>query len=359
MISSEDRQMAIQLIDEAMTAGARQANACQVMGIDARTLRRWKKQLLVSLELQDQRKIAAADRVPTNKLTEAEQVQIIETCNLPEYKSLPPSQIVPMLADKGKYIASESSFYRTLRAVDQVNRRGRAEMPKSRQKPKGYNATGPNQIWSWDITYLASTLRGVFYYLYLVEDVFSRKIVGWEIHESESAEHASLLIRKACLEENIHQEGLVLHSDNGSPMKGATMLATLQKLGVVPSFSRPSVSDDNPFSESLFRTLKYTPAYPNQPFKDLSAAREWVHSFTQWYNSKHRHSAIRYVTPNQRHSGKEHAILAHRKSVYNAAKQRNPARWSGRIRNWDRIEEVWLNPPKEVRAAEQKLALAA
>lgn len=350
--------MAIELIDEAMKAGARQFKACQIVGIHPRTLRRWQKQRLASQEVQDQRKTAAAERVPTNKLSEAEKALIIETSNLPEYKSLPPSQIVPMLADKGEYIASESSFYRTLRAADQVNRRGRAAHPKNSPKPKAYNATKPNQIWSWDITYLASSVRGVFYYLYLIEDIFSRKTVGWEIHESESAEHASQLIRKTCLAENVHQEGLVLHSDNGSPMKGATMLATLQKLGVVPSFSRPSVSDDNPFSESLFRTLKYTPSYPNQPFEDLAAAREWVHGFVQWYNGAHRHSAIRYVTPNQRHSGEEHAILALRKRVYDAAKDRNPARWSGAIRNWNRIEEVWLNPPKEIRAEAQKLAMA-
>ena len=137
------------------------------------------------------------------------------------------------------------------------------------------------------------------------------------------------------------------------------MLATLQNLGVVPSFSRPSVSDDNPFSESLFRTLKYTPIYPNKPFEDLMVAREWVHSFVQWYNNEHRHSGIRFVTPNQRHNGEEHAILAQRKCVYAAAKQQMPARWSGKIRNWNRIEEVWLNPPKEIRAEEQKLAMAA
>jgi len=351
--------MAIKLIDEAMIAGARQVKACEVVGIDSRTLRRWKKHGLDSQKLQDQRKLSAVDRVPANKLSESEQAQIITTCNLPEYKSLPPSQIVPLLADKGEYIASESSFYRTLRAVDQVNRRGRAEAPKNSPKPKGYKATGPNQVWSWDITYLASSTRGMFYYLYLIEDIFSRKIVGWEIHENESAEHASQLIRKTCLAENIHQEGLVLHSDNGSPMKGATMLATLQKLGVVPSFSRPSVSDDNPFSESLFRTLKYTPTYPNQPFKGLTEAREWVHGFAEWYNNQHRHSAIRYVTPGQRHNGEDHEILVQRKRIYDAAKQRNPARWSGETRNWNRIKEVWLNPPKEIRAEEQKQAMAA
>ncbi len=178
-------------------------------------------------------------------------------------------------------------------------------------------------------------------------------------HQEESAEHASYLIHKACLAEGIHQEGLVLHSDNGSPMKGATMLATLQKLGVVPSFSRPSVSNDNPYSESLFRKLKYTPAYPSKPFESIKAARQWVHEFVRWYNEEHRHSAIRYVTPGQRHRGEDRAILEERKAVYEMAKEKNPQRWSGDIRNWNPVSEVWLNPPKEVRTEEQSLPKAA
>ncbi len=359
MISSEDRQMAIKLIKEATVAGARQHKCCEIIGIAQRTLRRWKQQQKAPQGTQDQRKASAAHRVPSNKLSESERQQMIEICNLPEYKSLPPSQIVPILADKGVYIASESSFYRVLRDAGQVNRRGRAESPKNQSKPKGYNATAPNQVWSWDITYLASAVRGNFFYLYLVEDIFSRKIVGWEVHEAESAEYASQLIRKTCLAEKIHQEGVVLHSDNGSPMKGATMLATLQKLGIVPSFSRPSVSDDNPYSESLFRTLKYAPSYPNRPFLDLNSARNWVHGFVQWYNHQHRHSAIQYVTPAQRHEGEDHAILSQRKAVYGAARKRNPRRWSGSTRNWDRIDNVWLNPPKEIRSEEQKVAMAA
>ncbi len=181
-------------------------------------------------------------------------------------------------------------------------------------------------------------------------DIFSRKIVAWEVHESESAEHASVLIRKACLAEGIHQAGFVLHADNGGPMKGATMLAALQKLGVVPSFSRPSVSDDNPYSESLFRTLKYTPAYPSKPFESIEAARQWVHSFVQWYNEEHRHSAICYVTPNQRHRGEDRDLLKQREAVYETARQQNPERWSGKTRNWNPVEEVWLNPPKEHQA---------
>jgi transposase InsO family protein len=184
----------------------------------------------------------------------------------------------------------------------------------------------------------------MFYRLYLVMDIYSRKIVGWEIHENETAEHASLLIRKACLTEGVIAEGLVLHSDNGSPMKGATMLATLQRLGVVPSFSRPSVSNDNPYSESLFGTMKYTPSFPSKPFESMAVAREWVHGFVRWYNYEHHHSGIRFVTPSERHSGEEQAILDNRKAVYEEAKNRNPERWSRQTRNWMPIGEVWLNP---------------
>lgn len=352
MISPEDRQTAITLVEEAVKAGARQERACEVLELTQRTLRRWNKQLTEKQELKDRRKAAASVRTPANKLTEQENAKIINICNQPEYQSLPPSQIVPRLTDQGQYIASESSFYRVLREAKQVNNRGRANSARTVEKPKGYKAEAPNQVWSWDITYLAAVTRGVFYKLYVIEDIFSRKIIGWEVHRQESAEHASCLIRKACLAEGIHQEGLVLHSDNGSPMKGSTMLATLQKLGIVPSFSRPSVSDDNPFSESLFRTLKYTPTYPNQPFESIDAARQWVHDFVQWYNKEHRHSAIRYLTPNQRHRGEDKTILEKREAVYKSAKQKNPQRWSGQTRNWSPVTEVWLNPPKEVRAKE-------
>jgi putative transposase len=359
MISAEDRRMAMELINEAVEAGARKERACEILGITARTLRRWEEQIANGQKLKDKRKEAANNRSPSNKLTNDEKGQILDICNKPEYKSLPPSQIVPILADQGQYIASESSFYRVLREADQVNNRGKANAPKKVEKPKGFKAQGPNEVWSWDITYLASTTVGRFFRLYMIEDIFSRKITGWEVHENETAEHASCLIRKACLVEGVHQEGLVLHSDNGSPMKGATMLATLQKLGVIPSFSRPSVSDDNPFSESLFRTMKYTPAYPSKPFDSIDAAREWVHDFVQWYNNEHRHSGIRYVTPSQRHQGEDVAILEKRKEVYQAAKEKNPERWSGQVRNWDPITEVWLNPPKEIRAEEQNLPKAA
>ncbi|MGR8935204.1 MAG: IS3 family transposase, partial [Gammaproteobacteria bacterium] len=247
---------------------------------------------------------------------------------------------------QGVYLASESSFYRVLRAEGQLQHRGKAQAPRTVAAPKSQVAVGPNQVWTWDITYLATTVAGLFFRLYLILDIYSRKIVGWEIHERECADYAALLIQKACWAEKISAPGLVLHADNGSPMKGATMLATLQRLGVVPSFSRPSVSNNNPYSESLFGTLKYTPSYPAQPFDGLDAARAWVQGFVQWYNHQHRHSGIRFVTPAERHQGLDQDILAARKRVYETAKQQRPERWSGETRNWSPIGEVWLNPEK-------------
>jgi len=186
----------------------------------------------------------------------------------------------------------------------------------------------------------------VFFYLYLIMDVYSRKIVGWEVFDTESAEHAAVVFHKAHLREGLARESLVLHSDNGSPMKGATMLATLQRLGVLPSFSRPSVSNDNPYSESLFKTLKYHPGFPEKPFESLDDSRQWVAGFQHWYDDIHRHSALKFVTPGERHRQEDIAILQSRKRLYEAAKAQRPERWSGPSRNWEPEKTVYLNPNK-------------
>jgi hypothetical protein len=190
-----------------------------------------------------------------------------------------------------------------------------------------------------------------------VEDIFSRMIVGWSVEEVESAEHAARLIERACQEQAIARGKLTLHSDNGGPMKGATLLATLERLGVLPSFSRPSVSDDNPYSESLFKTLKYRPSYPDGAFDGLDEAREWVRRFVQWYNAEHLHSAIRFVTPRSRHLGLDKAILDKRRTVYEQAKRLNPLRWSRQTRNWSPITEVHLNPKKETVKTQVKIPI--
>ena len=334
--------MAIEWITQATNQGARQKPACEVVGISSRTLQNWRLH-----GMKDHRQ--TVKKTPPNKLSQAQRKAILDVCNSEEFKSKAPKQIVPELADRGLYLASESSFYRILRDANQLHHRGRSAPPET-ARPEPFSADGPNQVWSWDITYLASQIKGVFYYLYLFMDIYSRKIVGWEVYENESSEQAAEVLRKARLAEAIcsHHE-LVLHSDNGSPMKGATMLATLQKLGVVASFSRPSVSNDNPFSESLFKTLKYVPAYPSKPFENLDKARRWVATFVDWYNDCHRHSGIKYVTPSQRHNGEDVAILERRKQVYELAKKQYPERWSGDIRNWDHESLVRLNPVNEQR----------
>ena len=204
-------------------------------------------------------------------------------------------------------------------------------------------AIGPNEIYSWDITYLKSQITGKFYYLYMFMDIYSRKIVGYRVHECESMEFSAALLEEICFRERILVNQLVVHADNGGAMKGATMLATMQKLGVMPSFSRPRVSDDNPYSESLFKTLKYCPKYPSRPFDSLDTANGWVGEFVDWYNNKHLHSGIKFVTPASRHAGKDEEILKQRKEVYQKAMMKNPNRWSGEIRNWNKIEEVFLN----------------
>lgn len=331
-------------IKEAVAAGARQTRACDEAGISVRTLQRWSEG---GGDVKADGRPDALRPTPVNKLSQAEREQIVEVCNQPAYASLPPSQIVPRLADEGEYIASESSFYRVLKANDQLHERGRSQQRRPVRPATTHIAEEPNEVWSWDITYLAACVRGLFYYLYLVEDIFSRKIVSWEVYEQESGEQAATVIERGVFREKCLHKPLILHSDNGSPMKSYTLMAKLEDLGISPSYSRPRVSNDNAFPEALFRTLKYCPQWPSQGFKSLDEARQWVQRFVQWYNQEHRHSKIRFVTPAQRHAGEDIAILAQRKRVYEQARQKNPSRWSGNTRNWEPVAEVTLNPVKK------------
>ncbi len=337
-MSCEDRSECIVLIREAVKAGARKFRACETLDLEIRTIERWE------INLEDGRR--GPLNPPSNALSPEERAKVLEIANSAKYASLAPCQIVPKLADEGIYIASESSFYRILNEEKLMAHRTRAK-PRKNKKPDELIALRPNQIWSWDITYLKAGIKGSYFYLYLPMDIFSRKIVHWEIHKSESAELASSMIEKACLINEIKSQQITLHSDNGGPMKGSTMLSTLQRLGVVPSFSRPSVSDDNPFSESLFRTLKYCPSYPERGFANIEEAKKWVEKFVNWYNNIHLHSGISFVTPASRHSGEDIVILKNRHAVYEKAKAKKPERWSKAVRNWSKINEVELNPKRE------------
>ncbi len=352
MIPVKTKRKVVSLITNACRDGANKQYACDLIGISIRTLQRWTENKKDQSQIkEDQRQFVK--HIPANRLSSEEKQEIINICNSEEYKSLPPSQIVPDLADKGIYVGSESSFYRVLHEYGQQKHRGKASVRRN-NKPEEFIATGPNQVWTWDITYLPTVLKGNFHYLYMITDIYSRKIVGWEVHESQNDKFSSELIRRTYVSESIKGKNIVLHSDNGSPMKGATMLITLQNLGVIPSFNRPSVSNDNPFSESLFKTLKYIPSYPSKPFDSIESARDWVLGFVRWYNHSHHHSSIKYVTPHQRHTGEDHKILENRRKVYREAKKNNSARWSGNIRNWDNIMEVSLNPDN---TAKHKLAV--
>jgi len=341
MIHPSDRALAVELIQEASRNGARLIPACGELNISVRTYERWVSEGGIK---EDQRPIVTRPE-PKNKLTTEERNEIITILKKEEFVDLPPSQIVPKLADQCIYIASESSFYLILREQNMQQHRGQSKRSE-RKLPESYFAKAPNQVWTWDITWLKGPVKGNFYRLYLIIDLFSRKVVGWEVWESEEATYAEELIKKAVISEKIHGNPLVLHSDNGSPMKAATFQVLLENLGIQSSYSRPRVSNDNPYSEAMFRTLKYRPEFPNKGFETLDEAREWSNRFVHWYNHEHQHSGIKFVTPDQCHTGAYLDILKNREAVYEQAKQKHPERWSGPTRNWSAHTDVALNPMK-------------
>ena len=346
MIGLEDRRALARDIHTAHDAGARLQLACKTAGIELRTLQRWTAH--EGLVAGDGRP-AAARPMPSHALSPHERAQLLAVANEPRFAAVPPARIVPMLADEGVYLASESSFSRVLRAEGQTAHRGRAKAPKAVRPPTTHIATAPRQVWCWDMTYLPAKVLGRWFHLYLILDLYSRKIVGWEVHATDDSEHAAHLVRRAALAESIATLTTkpVLHGDNGSTLKATTVLAMLNWLGVKPSYSRPRVSDDNAYAEALFRTAKYRPEFPAKGFADLDDARTWASGFVRWYNHDHRHSGIRYVSPAQRHAGDDHAILAARHALYSRARELNPARWSGRTRNWSPVGAVTLNPERD------------
>ena len=353
MISLVDRLALANNIDTARQSGARALSACQTAGITPRTLQRWNthdaKGCKPGLESGDGRPQATRP-TPSHALSELERAQLIAVANEPRFAAIPPARIVPMLADEGVYLASESSFSRVLVRAGQNAHRGRAKAPRASRPPTTHIATAPGQVWCWDMTYLPTAgVLGRWFYLYLIVDLYSRKIVGWEVHAEDSAAHAAHVLNRTALAEGIHAvtQKPVLHGDNGATLRATTVLAMLHWLGVKPSYSRPRVSDDNAYAESLFRTAKYRPEFPVKGFVDLDAARAWAKHFVHWYNIEHRHSGINYVSPAQRHAGEDVAILAARDQLYQKAKQANPQRWSGDTRNWKPIGPVTLNPERD------------
>lgn len=346
MIGLEDRRSLAQDIQDARDGGARLKQVCDVAGIDARTLQRWNSR--EGLTKGDGRP-AALRPTPSHALSLDERAKLVSVANEARFCAVPPARIVPMLADEGVYLASESTFARVLRTHGQTAHRGRAKAPRAKRPPTTHIASAVSQVWCWDMTYLPATVIGRWFHLYLILDLYSRKIVGWEVHANDSSDHAVHLVRRTALSEGIAAltDKPVLHGDNGSTLKATTVLAMLEWLGVKPSYSRPRVSDDNAYAESLFRTAKYRPEFPVKGFATLQAARQWGAAFVHWYNVEHKHSGIRYVSPQQRHTGEDHAILGARHSLYTQAKARNPARWARNTRDWSPIGPVTLNPERD------------
>ncbi|MBN2884529.1 IS3 family transposase [Patescibacteria group bacterium] len=339
LISREERELAIELINEAVSSGSRIMSACRSIGISTTTFDRWQAGSII-----DSRK-GSFKSIP-QKLTESEEKQIIEICCSNEYKDSNPYKILADLLDKGIYIASESTFYRVLRKNSLVNHRGNSRPTNKRNPPPERKATGPNQVWTWDITYLKSNIRGIFYYAYVIIDIWDRSIVKWAIHDREEDSLAQELFKCALLDNN--EPNVFVHSDNGSPMKGVTLMALFYDLGICNSYSRPRVSNDNPFIESFFKTVKYGASYPGK-FPNILIAREWFASFVDGYNTSHRHSGINFITPQEMRSGKYISIAKNRNKVMLQAKDKNPCRWSNNVKQLPIRHVVYLNPTADTR----------
>lgn len=338
MISEPCKKQLIESIDEAVTSGARQSKACQLVGITARTLQNWHKDGVV-----DKRK--GSEKHVVRKLSQKERQKIIEICTSERFKDMNPYEIVAILAQESNYIASESTMYRVLRAHNMIHQRSNDKPRQKSRKPPQVVATGPNQVFTWDITWLHTVVQGIFLYAYVIIDIFDRSIVGWEIHDREDEQLARDLFHR--LSKRLDISGAHLHSDNGNPMKGLSLMALLYTLGVSNSFSRPRVSDDNPFIESFFKTLKYSLKYPGR-FQNIAEAREWMAEFIDWYNTEHLHSSIGYVTPQQRRSGEDIKIFKTRNKTMDAARKQFPERWGNRpVRTWISKDTVILNPDKK------------
>ena len=345
MIPSEDRGAIVALLEEGISRGVSAKAIADLFGLATRTLRRWGLMIRAQGFSPDQRK--GASRHVMHRFTEEERQQVLSTVNDPRFADLTPNQIVAILAEEGVYVGSESTIYRIMRQEGLLNHRGRSRPPREPREPPVLEATGIHQVLAWDITLVPGPVKGQFYYLYMVMDVWSRRILGVEVHERECAELVRDFFKRICRDEGINRKsGSILHSDNGAAMRSYTLAAKLKELGIGMSFSRPRVSNDNAYAESLFRTLKYHHSYPLRRFRNLLSVRAWADGFVDLYNTEHRHSGIKYVTPNQRHYGEADAICSIRQETYEQARQQHPGRWSRPPRDWRQPQIVQLNHPR-------------
>jgi transposase InsO family protein len=328
----------LELEEQASSLCIQKTIFCSYFSIPIRSLQRWKKK-----KNQNTLEKKRSRKPPANKLTEAEELKIMEVVNSKDFCDLTPDAIVAKLSDQGLYLASPRTIYRLLKKHKLCSKRRRGHNT-NHSKPKELIATGPNQIYSWDITYIKVIGKKRFHYLYMMIDIYSRKIVMHRLHTEESGDNAAKFLEDCYHKNNITPGQIVLHSDNGAPMKCAAMTQKAIDLGVELSRSRPRVSDDNPYSEACFKTVKYNYTYPESGFSSIEEAAGWFDNFVNWYNNEHYHSELNWVTPESRHNLQDADILSKRTLVYEEARKAHPERWSKGIRDWSPVQEVSLNP---------------
>jgi putative transposase len=288
--------------------------------------------------------VHAVKRRSPRRLTAAEGCDVLDTLNSARFQDMAPGEIVATLLDEGVYLCSERTMYRILANHGQ-NRIRRQSAPRLYAKPE-LLATRPNELWSWDTTRLKGSVKWTYYYLYKIMDVFSRYVVGWLVAYRESADLARDLIAETCRKQEIIPGSLTIHADNGSSMKSGTLSQLLIDMGVARTHSRPHVSNDNPFSESAFKTLKYRPGYPER-FGSIEDARAYCRSFFAWYNSEHRHSGIAMVTPEHVHYNAHQEVLSARSQTLTDAWRLHPERFVKGVPTVEKVPaEVWINNPK-------------
>ena len=281
---------------------------------------------------------------PASALSGEERDQVRQVLNSQRFQDKPPRQVYATLLDEGAYLCHWRTMYRVLAAHDEVRERRNLLVHPTYHQPE-LLATAPNQVWSWDITKLRGPVKWTYFYLYVLLDIYSRYVVGWLIAERETAALAQDLVETACARQGIARDQLTLHADNGGPMRAKSLALLLDDLGVSASHSRPYTSDDNPFSEAQFKTLKYHPGYPDR-FGSIQDARVWARPFFDWYNEVHYHTGLNLLTPASVHYGQAETIRQQRQTVMNAAYAAHPERFSkGLPAVAAPPKAVWINPP--------------
>lgn len=289
---------------------------------------------------------------PPLALTAREGQNVLDVLHEPRFRDLAPSQVYATLLDEGIYHCSIRTMYRIMAKHDEVRERRKQVIRPHYEKPE-LLATGPNQVWSWDITKLKGPAKWTYFHLYVILDIFSRFVVGWMVAHREQAVLAERLINDTCEKQRIQPDQLALHADRGSSMKSKTVAYLLADLGVTKTHSRPHVSNDNPFSEAQFKTLKYCPEFPGT-FGSIQDARRFCHDFFTWYNGEHMHSGIGLLTPEHVHYGMDKEILQQRATVLKSAFAKHPKRFKGRMpQPLPAPQAVWINPPKALALAEK------